>query len=226
MPVRNIKTSHSSQTGKFPSAKNGVANMYESSLEKDLIYSLEFDHNVRNYEEQPVTIEYLGEEGKLRRYTPDFLVNYKNHTPLSASLKTTLIEVKYRADLWKDWKSLKPKFKAAINYADQKGWRFKILTEKEIRTEFQYNARFLVRYLRADIDPDKMNHILDLIKEFEVSTPQELMVASSSSAKMQGYYLFTIWYLVANGFICCDLTRRVHMSTDIWFNEGFRNLEL
>lgn len=222
MPARKITQNHRSLTGKIFSDKNNVARLYESSLEKDLIYSLEFDSNVRSYEEQPVTIEYVDEFNKPRRYTPDFLVHYKNHTALSSTLKSTLIEVKYRKDLWKNWKELKPKFSAAIKYADNLGWKFKILSEVEIRTEFQYNARFLVRYLRATIDNDKMSHLLNLISHFEVSTPQELIVAASVSPKMQGYYLFTLWYLVANGFISCDLTRRISMNTEIWVNEGLR----
>jgi hypothetical protein len=222
MPARKIIQKHRSLTGKFFSEKNQIARLYESSLEKDLIYSLEFDSNVRNYEEQPVTIEYPDESGRKRRYTPDFLVHYKNHTPLSSSLKSTLIEVKYRKDLWKDWKVLKPRFSAAMKYADQYGWKFKILTEVEIRTEFQYNARFLVRYMKANIDTDKMDHLLNLISDFETSTPQELIIAMSVSPRMQGYYLHTLWYLIANGFICCDLTRLISMNTEIWVNEGLR----
>lgn len=221
MPVRKIGMNHTSLTGKVFSEKNGVARFFESSLERDYIYILEFDHNVRSYEEQPVTIEYLDEIGKKRTYTPDFLVQFKNHTNLSASLKPTLVEVKYRTDLWRNWKELKPKFKAALDFAGHKNWKFKIMTEIEIRTEYQYNARFLSKYLKANTDLDKMNHLMDIIKEFDLTTPEELIAAAAIGPKMQGYYLYTLWHMIANGFISCDLTHKLTMNTEIWVNDGF-----
>jgi len=47
------------QTGLFPSEKNEKTIEYESSIELDYFYLLEFDEDVVSYEEQPFSIHYL-----------------------------------------------------------------------------------------------------------------------------------------------------------------------
>jgi hypothetical protein len=83
---------------------------------------------------------------KKRTYTPDVLAIYQEE-----SKPPLLIEVKYRSDIKKNWIELKPKFKAAIAFSKTMGWRFKILTEIEIRTPYMKNAHFLFPYVRQQI---------------------------------------------------------------------------
>ncbi len=220
MPTRVINSSKTSNTGKISSSKNNLFRMYESSLEKDLMYILEFDCNVKDFEEQPVTIEYQSPEGLIRKYTPDFLVRYRNHSLKSAAMKPTLIEVKYQEDLKRNFQFLKPKFDAAVDYAEKNDMVFKVLTEAEIRTEYQLNAKFLVKYISAHVDLDKLDHLLNMMNDYQRSTPEEIILASAASRNMQGYYLYTLWHLIANGFIKCDLNRRLTMKSVIWANDG------
>jgi TnsA endonuclease N terminal len=130
-PVRKISIGTSSMRGKTYSLKNGRHNDFESALERDFLQVLEFDSNVWYYCEQPITIEYEL-MGIVREYTPDVLIYYREDIEPANKFKPMLCEVKYRKDLKENWKELKPKFMAALRYADAQGWKFKIITEKEI----------------------------------------------------------------------------------------------
>lgn len=213
---------------KFPNSSNDLQNIdvldiYAPTLREDLKSVLDFDYTVKYYEENPVIIEYTDAIGKFQKYTPHYLIHYKNKTDSRFFFKPTLIQVMHRKELWEKWKRVKPMFKAGIAYAESRGWNFKILTEVEIRNDYLYNAKFLSGYKRAKIDRDKMQHLLHLMNRLEITTPEEIMVASSISPIHQGYYLYTLWFLVANGFICSDLTRKLAMTSEIWVKEGFMN---
>jgi hypothetical protein len=71
MPVRKVSNRGGNTIGHFPSLKMGRMIDYESLIERDLIYLLEFEQDVTWYAEQPLTIPYHYEE-KERDYTPDF----------------------------------------------------------------------------------------------------------------------------------------------------------
>ena len=50
---------------------------WESQIERDFIYLLEFDSEVLSYQEQPLRIQYV-RDGRVHKYTPDFLVKRAN----------------------------------------------------------------------------------------------------------------------------------------------------
>ncbi len=210
MAVRHIPTNVRSLTGQF----NGQE--FESSLERDLLLLVHFDYGVDSYETQPVTIEYLDpKSGKRRTYTPDLLVTYLTDHH-GQPLKPRLYEVKYREDLAQHWKTLKPKFKAARAYAKEHGWVFQIMTDKEIRTPYLDNVKFLLRY--RDTEPDE-SHTARLIKaldQLQETDPQTLIRAASPSEIEQGEALWALWAMVARGWIHCDLRSPLTMATRIW----------
>ena len=220
MSVRKINKSHVSLTGIVHSKKNGVHNEFESSLEQDLIYRLEFDYNIKSFDEQPVTIEYKGEDGKNRRYTPDFLVTYRKDIEPAKWFKPMLCEVKYREELKENWKKYKPKFKAANEYAAQNDWTFKILTEVEIRNDYLYNAKFLLPYKNATIDMGLITTLHNAMTELVQTTPNELIQFASRDKNRRAELLYTLWLMVACGDIRCDLSRRITMNTEIWSTDN------
>ncbi|MCX6056896.1 MAG: TnsA endonuclease N-terminal domain-containing protein [Chloroflexi bacterium] len=71
MPVRKVSNHSRNVIGRFPFAKMGRMIAFESLLERDFIYLLEYDPSVKWFEEQPLSIKYL-QEGKQFQYTPDF----------------------------------------------------------------------------------------------------------------------------------------------------------
>ena len=58
--------------GDFPSLKLGRMVRYHSTIERDLLYFLEYWQSVTWYQEQPHTIEHIMPDGKCHRYTPDY----------------------------------------------------------------------------------------------------------------------------------------------------------
>lgn len=215
MPVRKIKMNHRSLTGKVASLKNDTQVQFESSLERDLIYHLEFDYNIKNYEEQPFTLEYLHNNSQ-RKYTPDFIVHYRNDIEPASSFGTFIYEVKYREEIKSNWNKLKPKFRAMINHCSTQGWKFKILTEKEIRIDYLENAKFLLPFKNIEVDLGMNEILLERLNKSSLATPGKLIKSLSKQKTKQAEFLHSLWYLVANHYIETDLSKRVTMNSEIW----------
>ncbi len=159
MPARRIPKNYRSVTGVTAAAKADGPAEFESTLERDLLALLEFSPEVRQFEVQPVTLTWR--DGSIeRRYTPDALARFRTHRG-QPELPSILYEVKYRADLWADWPKLRPKFRAALRFAKAQGWRFKIITEQEIRTPYLANAQFLLPFIRQGPPPVEDMDLLD-----------------------------------------------------------------
>ena len=196
------------------SRKNARMVASESSLERDLLVLLEFDPTVERYEEQPVCIEYVDREGDNHTYTPDVLVYY--HPDLSPASPPLLCEVKYRADLFANWKEIKPKVRAGRAYARQQGWHFKIITEREIRTPYLKNAKFLRPYRVHIIKEEEARIILDALHVVGESVPEQLLTRLHQDPFKRAELLPTLWHLVAQGRISADLNKPLTMQTRLW----------
>jgi hypothetical protein len=210
----------SSLTGRFASGKIRRALGFESSLERDLELLLEFDPRVLEFEEQPVHVSWCGPGGKPHVYTPDFLVTYTHFDPARDPRLKCLVEVKYRFDLVKNLAQYRPAFKAAISYAADRGWRFKILTEFEIRAPFLRPVRFLLPFLREE--PDEAMEALVLatvarqaerprIKP-KINTVLDELCPSAD----RGEVLRSLWRLVAVGRLRINFRQSFTLSSIIW----------
>ena len=73
MPVRKVSNRGGNVVGRFPSLKMGRMIAFESLLERDFIYLLDYNARVEWFEEQPLMIEYVEADRPLH-YTPDFQV--------------------------------------------------------------------------------------------------------------------------------------------------------
>jgi hypothetical protein len=191
----------------------------KSSLREDLISILEFDNQVDKYCEEPVIIEYT-ENYDMHSYCPIFLIFYRNDLEISNSKKPLLCDITTRENLWKKWKEYKPKYKAAMNYADRKGWRFKILTENEIRTDFLSNIKFLNRYKNLENQDDDNNFklILYTLDNLGMTTPEKVIAAAAKNKLHKAELIFTLWSMISLNFIQCDLTKKLNMQSDIWID--------
>lgn len=219
MPVRKIKPSSFSYTGLIPSLKNQTSVQYESSLEADYIVLLEFTPYILKYLEQPVEISYLTDKGKTSRYTPDFLVHYHPDTEIGALFKPRLVEIKYREDLKKNWKQLKPKFQAAIRYASDQKYEFKILTEVEIRTPFLDNAKFLLSYKNLIPEWEHLERLKHTIRLLGHATVNQLLDHACQSDSLRAELIPVLWYMVSHQIILCDWHQPLTMLSELFFVE-------
>lgn len=192
---------------------------FESSLERDLLLLVHWDNEVEWYQSQPVKINYFDSIGNARSYTPDLLVSYrtiqKSDQP-SITRKPLLCEVKYRKDFSEQWDILKPKFRAARAYAKANNYEFRVMTEREIRTEYLKNVQFLWSYRFAFFHPHHYEKLITVLREMEETTPFNLLDACYSSKTLRGEALWTLWCMVARGWVKCDLHNPLNMQTRIW----------
>ena len=145
MAVRKLSKSSVSIVGTFPSLKMANSVSYQSTIERDFIFFLEFDVAVQKYFEQPLTIQAQTSDGKPHSYTPDFLV-------LRNSSKE-LIECKPEALL--DEQHTKTQVELGQQWAVANNHQFRVVTDTWLRQGSQLaNLKLLWRYSRFPIRPD------------------------------------------------------------------------
>jgi hypothetical protein len=210
--ARTIPKNYRNVTGRLASSKNQRLVGFESTLEKDFYLLLEFDSDVASYKEQPVTISYNA-FGQQHHYTPDVLVHYQP----SADVIPALCEVKYRTDLRDNWADYRLKFKAARRYARRRGWRLRLITEREIRTPRLGNARFLRHYRDQVADIQDQALVLSTLQQRQKMTPEALISACSHDPVRQASLIPVLWHLIAIRQIAVDLGVPVTMHSPVWF---------
>jgi hypothetical protein len=212
MPIRKVPKNYRNVTGLAAAGKSVGAAQFESTLERDFLAILEFAPEVERFEVQPLKIEWRDGSGIARTYTPDVLVEFKQDT----ERPPWLCEVKYRADIKKNWHDLHPKFLCAIRYAKQRGWRFRLVTEREIRTPYLTNVRFLAPFRFREIPEADIEPILAMLRSIGKTTPASLVQSLSTDAWHQAERLPVIWHLMAHHRIGADLQCELTMDSTIW----------
>lgn len=141
MSVRDVNNCGSNKViALFPS-RHGREIWCESLLELNYVHLLDTDSDVKDFDHQPLKLEYLL-DGKRRRYTPDFRVIRANGKQL--------IEVKpHSKAISQEWRQ---RFQAIALEAEKLGYEFKVITDRLINLEPQLrNVKFLRRYFRVEI---------------------------------------------------------------------------
>jgi hypothetical protein len=215
VPVRKIPKNYRNVTGIVAGKKSEEPAHVESTLERDFVTLLEFRQDVERFEVQPVAITWKDKNGSIHRYTPDVLVFFNERR--RGDGRPVLYEVKYRSEIRKNFSDLYPKFEAATEYAASHGWRFKVITERSIRTARVRNARFLLPFLsRGPIDENEMALIDTAMTELDTSTPYSLLTKISEEKIRQAELLPTLWYLVGTFQIGINLDEHITMKSKIW----------
>jgi TnsA endonuclease N terminal/TnsA endonuclease C terminal len=219
MPVRRVSKNSRSLTGLVPNTRTSSMTAFESSLERDFLLLLDFDPDVEFYEEQPVHIVYYDDTGRRRTYTPDVFVRYRPASSPTTSTKPLLCEVKYREDLRQHWTVYRPKFRAAQRYARQQGWRFRLVTERHVRTPYLENVKFLRPYRTLPVNDHHQSQLLDTLLGLREAAPATLLAAVSQDRWHQAQLLSTLWQLVATQQVHTDLGQPLTMRSRLWLKE-------
>jgi hypothetical protein len=115
--------------------------MFESLLERDLLYVLDYEHDVVQFEAQPLVVEYV-QAGKWLSYTPDFYVKQRHGH--------ALVECKPSERVLRE--ENQRKFAAARAWCLERGWGFRIVTERDLRVGFRLsNIKLLTHYARHEV---------------------------------------------------------------------------
>jgi hypothetical protein len=112
---------------------------FESTLERDYAYVLDFDPEVTCFTEQPLTIEYTC-AGRTLHYTPDFEV-------AQSGQRHWLVECKPQHLIRTE--DNQRKFTAAQTWCAERGWQFEVVTDAQLRTGCRLqNIKFLTYHAR------------------------------------------------------------------------------
>lgn len=206
-PARRIGITNRSVSGIVPEMGR-----FESSLERDLMELLRFDRSITNFRAQPITIDYIRKDGSSSQYTPDGYFEYERHM----CLPPTLYEVKYRADFRDGWKQLLPKFRSAKKYCQARGWRFEVFTEREIRTPYLENIRFLRAYQSVEVVDELRNTILLHLFDLKEADPDLLLTSICRDKSNRARLIPMLWALIISGCIGIDLDQPLNMRSRIW----------
>jgi hypothetical protein len=149
MPVRKVSNHGGNAIGRFPSTKMGRMIAFESLLERDFIYLLDYDPTVDWFEEQPLSIEYQQEE-QLLHYTPDFhLLEDDRHV---------LVECK--PERFVDTDENRRKLAVGQAWCEKQGWEFRLVTDQQVRRGNRLqNIKLLSQYARQKVDSAVRNWI-------------------------------------------------------------------
>ena len=215
-----------SQQRKIPRTRRSVSGVYafrgehgipyESSLERDFIIRSDFSLDTLEIIAQPVTLEWVGANGVTYPYTPDYLVYRKiSGREHSRRPKPLLVEVKYRDDWQKNWRGWRTKWKAAIRYAREQGWQFRIMDEVRVRDSAFERIRWLERFKRTVIDEKQSRRILNDLEDLG-PTSFDLLVKRHFTDENTMLGTQQIWALLAQRYIGCDISRPLDHETKLW----------
>jgi hypothetical protein len=211
--VRVIQSGHRGVRGFVTVMRREIR--FESGLESDFLQILACDPNLTGASEQPVRIDHRGPDGEAAHYTPDFLATYGGERP-----SAVLYEIKYLADLRREWKALKPAFLAARRHASERGMRFSIMTDTQIRGPYLANMRFLKDYRDRAPDPVMDEHLVRTIAILGETTPHDVVAAAYWDKHNQLAAIAALWRLLSTGRIRADLFERLTMRTPMWVITG------
>lgn len=215
MPVRKIPKSFRAVTGRFPSAINRQKVVgYESKLEHDYYLMLEFDSNVKSYEEQPVKIPGVV-KGIPVTYVPDCLVKYKD------GRRPLLVEVKYSSELNDDNVNLMFKIARMKEYAAENRIDFTVITENDVYGDFFTNCLQLYRKARP---PARIKltrpQILKLFDHSKEMTLKELLLSFGDTPTAWADYTPSIWHMLFTGEIVTDLNVKIGYASMLRRSHG------
>lgn len=160
MPVRKVSNHGRNIIGRFPSAKMGRMIAFESLLERDFIYLIEYNPAVEWFEEQPLSIEYLHETRQLH-YTPDFhLLECGQHV---------LVECK--PERFVETEENRRKFAVTQAWCADRCWEFRIITDQQIRSGFRLqNIKLLAQHARQKVDAVMRSQIHTFLQDAQSDT--------------------------------------------------------
>ncbi len=219
MPVRKIGRSMVASTG-IKASDKGIGRLaHESGLEADFLDLANFCPLIESIEVQPVRIDYVKVTGKPGTYTPDALLMFRPDSP-SRFGRPWLCEIKYRWELRENWAEYRLIYRAAVHYARERNWWFKILTDTEIRTPFLDNVQRLQDALWKTRNEQHEAALLATLKLVDPSTPEALLHALGAgfrddNMELRGGLLPSLWRLIATGRIHADLRQPIRMDMPI-----------
>lgn len=163
MAVRKVSNRGGNIIGFYPSLKMGRMVAFESTIERDLVYLLDYERQVEEFCEQPCKIEYL-HDGKKRTYTPDYSVRFIGGHEVIVECKPAELTGK---------EENRRKFEAGRNWAANEGVSYEVVTDEMLRQGCRLqNIKFLSQFARHELPVAVKQQIFKLLQ----SSPRPLSI--------------------------------------------------
>ena len=142
MPVRKVSNWGGNIIGSFSSLKMKMSIKYESTIERDFLYLLEYDSTVIAYYAQPMIITARDAEEKEHTYIPDFLVERTDRKEIIECKPEELLNqphAQQQKQMGEEW-------------AHANGHHFVMVTDTDLRKDHTLaNLKLLWRYSRLTV---------------------------------------------------------------------------
>jgi len=208
MAVRKVKNGGGNLIGMFPSFKMpGQTIFYESSIERDLCFVLEFDASVVSYAAQPFCITHTTPDGVTHRYTPDFQV-------VHASGDRDLVECKPAARLADP--HTQQQITIGQTWADANGYTFALVTDADLRHGHRLgNIKLLWRYRQLAVEQHLIARIMGYVHHHPGATIQETAAYATENPQPPAHIPF-LCHLLFQHIITTDLTQPLSAHSPLW----------
>lgn len=203
MRVRKITNRGTKKViGKFPSLKLNKTVWWESQIERDYIYLLEFDPDVLFYQEQPLQLCYHS-KGKERHYTPDFLVG-------RPALKQ-IVEVKPKEKVAKEENALL--FQIVAPLFEEEGFEFLVVDDAMIRVQPRLNnIKLFLKYARTWLAPQHYIYCHEFLhNRLRASLGETFQFFESKHIPRQ-----VVYALIYQGILVVDLMEQINADTFVY----------
>lgn len=205
MEKRKLQPSSVKNLFKFVSAKNNALLTVESSLEFDACFHFEYATQVTSFDAQPLGYEY-SLNGKMRTYTPDFLLRFQNgqeqYIEIKPSFRTTSSE-------------FREMFEAKQQEAISLGRELVLVTERQIRRDaYLKNLKLLHHYSGIKSLTPLHLSLLNLVARLGKPT---LGYLAQELSEHEGNVLKTAIELCALRRLSTDLTsNQISINNYVW----------
>ena len=181
--------------GMFASTKMKNLVPWESQIERDYCYFLEYDKDVIKYRTQPLKIRYLI-DGKYHTHTPDFEVIRESLFP-----NPNYVEIKDYTEASSNEYRLKHIARNA--YFKELGLSYQLLTDKDLREGFALeNIKMLYKYVTLEVSEEALSKVLSFVSS-GFRTGNDLL----NFYRLNNIYIGEIYSMIFNGFIEFDVNR-------------------
>lgn len=199
MAVRKVRNIGSNIIGSFPSLKMKCQQIaFESTIERDFLFFLEYDQTVICYHEQPFTIELTSASGKLSTYTPDFQVIRANKKEIVECKPEALLKAphtQHQMELGQQW-------------AKENGHTFTLMTDLALRSGHRLaNLKLLWRYSRSPVSPSLEANCVDHLKSHSSGVTCAELANSGMLASPSSNLIPVLYHLRWKGILLTDLTQ-------------------
>ncbi|NEU80296.1 transposase [Nostoc sp. UIC10630] len=190
--------------GRFFSFKMRSLVWYESLNERNYMYLLEIDPDVVSYKTQPFKISYILDD-KVRRYTPDFLVQRQ--------LKQQIVEIKPAT--WLDDEKNVKKFPVIASTLKSRGWEFAMITDEMMsRGSLLNNVKLLYRYANILLT---LQHLI-ICHQYFYSKSAITLATAIKDLQPQGIDKPILLKLIFWGFLKTDLLVQLKDNSPIYLS--------